>query len=565
MSGMTAFSQDVEPLADKESRKKFFEGFYKADPFSIHGNVGLNLRSYQAAGTENRQAPFMWYLGGQMNVSIYKINIPLSVLLTAQSLTYSHPFHQGAYTNRFTRIGASPYYRWIKLHFGHRYMDFSPLTVANHTFLGAGIELTPGKFRSAFFYGLLAKTEPQDLALQNVNLQIFKRKGWGMKLGYGTRERFLDLIVFKARDKPNAVDPLNQDTAYIFQNENMVIGLNGQTMLFKKLRLNLEVASSAFTKDVADPETDSKRFLHPSFMIRPRTSTVFRSAVNAGIQYQYKILTLGLAYRRVDPEYRSLGAYFFNNDLENITGIAGVSLFKSRVRLNGSLGRQRNNLYGDKSTQFNRTIGSIDAQYSSGPFTMGLDFSNYTANIDYVLNQDLDSLNAVIVTRQLGLNTSYVITAENKNRHTISGNFSVQDITDDVEDLNRSAESQMLNGLLSYLFATGENGWKLNTRLSYNRNRLSGLTIDRYGIGAGAQKDLIPKKWSLGFDANYYNSTGESLENQTLNLRGNTLFKPGKHHRLDLSALLLNRFRASGVNARNFRETTLMLTYTYSF
>ncbi len=129
--GAQVCAQDVAPLTSKESRQKFFADFYKSDPFSIHGSLALNLRSYTADGIGNRQAPFMWYLGGQANVAIYKINIPLSVLLSAQSFTYSHPFHRDAYRNRFTRIGASPYYKWIKLHFGHRYMDFSPLTVAN--------------------------------------------------------------------------------------------------------------------------------------------------------------------------------------------------------------------------------------------------------------------------------------------------------------------------------------------------------------------------------------------------------------------------------------------------
>lgn len=562
----SAVGQDIEKYIDKEGRKAFFAGFTEGDPFGVSGSFGLNLRSYTASGIENRQAPFIWFLSAQVNVKIYKLNIPFSALATAQSLTYSHPFHKDAFKNRFTRIGASPYYKWVKLHFGHRSMNFSPLTVANHMFLGAGVELTPGLYRFAAFYGSMARTEPQDLSLLQPNTVVFNRTGWGAKVGYGNSENFLDLIVFKAKDAPGNTVPTSLDSARVFRNENMVTGLNGQVTLLKKIRLSMELSSSAFTKNAEDPKLSGSPIVHPEFIIKKRTSTSYRYALNSNIQYQLDALTLGLTYRRIEPDYRSLGAYFFNDDLENLTANAGFGLFKNKVHVSGSAGIQRNNLRGTKATRFSRTIGSLDINYSLQKFNIGFNYSNYTSNIDYVLNLDQDSLNAVVVTQQAALNGSYTTVTPDKNRHTFAASVSMEEVTDNVQNVDISAASKMLNGALNYVFSTDGDVWKISARLNYNQNELSQILVNRYGLGAGLEREIISKVWSLGLDANYFNTEGKSISNQTINLRVNSLFKIGKHHRLDFSLLLLDRFKSNtSSTSPNFNETTAILNYIFSF
>lgn len=558
--------QNVEQFTQKEGLKNFFKDFKQGDPFKITGNLGLNTRSYFASGIENRQSPFIWFLNGQVNIKVYRLNIPFSALATAQNLTYAHPFHTNAYTSRFTRIGASPYYKWAKLHLGHRAMNFSSLSVANHMFLGAGTELNPGKWRLGGFYGRMARTEPLDLSLLEPNRVVFDRTGWGAKVGYGTSTNFLDLIVFKAKDGTPSLLPTNLDSAKVFQNENMVTALNGQATVLKRLRLGLEISSSAFSKNAQDPVVSERHLIHPSFVMQQRTSTVYRYALNTTAQYQFEVFSLGLNYRRIEPEFRSLGAYFFNDDLENMTANTGFGLFKNKVRVNGSGGIQRNNLRGTRATRFNRTIGSLDINYAVKSFNIGLNHSNYTSKIDYVLNLDLDSLNAVVITRQTALNGSYTLTGKSKNRHTFSANIALEGVTDDVQEVDLSAASSMFTTGLNYTLSTAEDRWRINGRLNYNENELSNLRVQRYGAGGGVQREVIPKKWSVGFDLNYFNSIGENIDNQTINGRFNSPLTINKHHRLDVSLMYLYRFKTNaGSQSPNFRETTGMLNYIYSF
>jgi hypothetical protein len=567
--GNNAFSQNIEEIGLKDDIKNFFKGFKEADPFKMSGSLGLSTRSYFALNTMDRQAPFTWNLNARLNMSVYKIRIPVSAVVSAQNATISHPFTQetvdGFANRRFNRIGASPYYKWAKLHLGHRNMNFSPFTLANHTFLGGGIELTPGKIRFAAFYGGMAKAEPRDLALLGLNREIFNRRGFGVKAGYGNTKNFIDLILFSAKDQENQFAPINLDSATVFRNDNAVLGINSQVTVFEKVQLKLEIASSGFTKNAVDPISDVIQTSIPDFLLTPRTSTTYRTAINAGVNFQLGIVNLGAGYKRVEPDYRSLGTYFFNDDLEDYTISMSMGLFKNKVRINGSGGLQRNNLFGEKATQYSRAIGTVNVGYSVNKLNLGFNYSNNSSAIDYVLNAELDSLNAIVVTNNIGLNAAYSIISENSNQHLFSLNFSVQGVTDEVEEVDRSAASQMLNAIFSYRYSPKESVWKYNARLSYNQNELSQVLINRYGGSLGLDRQLIPDKWSLALSTNYFYSQGETRNTQTLTIRLNSPFRINEHHRLDLGVNYLNRLDSRSTGIGDFQEYIGTINYVYTF
>lgn len=47
---------------------------------------------------------------------------------------------------------------------------------------------------------------------------------------------------------------------------------------------------------------------------------------------------IGVAYKRVDPEYRSMGAYFFQNDIEQFTLTPQIRLDSGRVSITANVG-----------------------------------------------------------------------------------------------------------------------------------------------------------------------------------------------------------------------------------
>lgn len=572
--------EDVESLGEqgffKEYFKGLFQGFTSGEPLTVSGGFGINTRTYSAWGLDDkRQPPFYWVMNANLNISVYnKLNIPFSALISVDRREFTPPPVPGVpniketVTNRFNRIGASPYYKWIKLHGGHRNMTFSKFTLSNLTYLGGGAELTPGKFRVAAMYGRLAEAEPQDLSLTQPNIPVFRRMGYGTKIGYGTSDHFIDFVYFKGWDDTKSIPEVKPQE--VFANENVVLGLKGQTKLFKKFTVKLDLAKSALTPNIQDTLTDNSTFPFPDFLIKERTSTTYRRALETGVDYQAEGFNIGVNYRRIDPEYKTLGAYFFNNDIEDFTGRASWGMFKQQLQFNVSAGLQRDNLDDSKVSTLTRFIGSADVNFSKDDYSLGFNYSNYSSDIQYVLDQDLDSLNVVVVTQDLGFTGSYILPSKDKEkiRQTITATTNFQTVNDDLTNASESSDSRMMNANLMYAITFTESKWGINANCNYNTNELSMIDTKRWGAGFGITKSLLENKMNLGFNLNYFQAkvnTITILNNNTLNIRLNSTYALKNNHKFNFNYTLLNRVKKGNGSTDSFTEGIANLGYQYNF
>src|SRR5690606_16226055 len=71
-----------------------------------------------------------------------------------------------------------------------------------------------------------------------------------------------------------------------------------------------------------------------------------------------------VGYERIDPQYRTLGAYYFNNDLENITVNGATAILQGKLNLAANAGTQRDNLDNTKVSTMRRVVGSFNAGYA---------------------------------------------------------------------------------------------------------------------------------------------------------------------------------------------------------
>ena len=110
-------------------------------------------------------------------------------------------------------------------------------------------------------------------------------------------------------------------------------------------------------------------------------SSDYYTALRSSLSFAAKFYSLKLEYRRIAPKYRSMGAYFFNNDLENITFTPSFRFFKNKVSLSGSIGLQRDNLRNSKKATSMRTIGSVNLSVNPVDiFGIDINYSNYSVN-----------------------------------------------------------------------------------------------------------------------------------------------------------------------------------------
>jgi hypothetical protein len=81
----------------------------------------------------------------------------------------------------------------------------------------------------------------------------------------------------------------------------------------------------------------------------------------------------------VEPDYNSLGAYYFTTDIENWTIAPSFDVFDNMLRVSGSIGIGRDNLLDTKLAETSRLIGSANVGWSpSETFGVDAQFTNYS-------------------------------------------------------------------------------------------------------------------------------------------------------------------------------------------
>ncbi|MEO9853014.1 MAG: hypothetical protein ABJE80_22240 [Reichenbachiella sp.] len=521
----------------------------------VSGGISAQNRFYMANGIEGRQDPYIWTLSGRLNFSIFGIAVPLSGTLTSQNTSFAQPYN---------RLSIKPSYKWAKAHIGYSNMTYSTYTLAGHTFLGGGLELNPGKIRVAATYGRFASAVPIDIATNQAFVPSFNRIGYGGKVGYGDDSNYVDFMFFSARDDEDSWDVI-PDSTTVFPGENKVLGVAWKFSKVKNLSLSGEFARSAYTTDIRD-ESVGNDALFSAFGLDKKVSTVIRNAFKFSTSYSLSGHTLSGTYERIDPDYQTMGAYFFNNDMENITAAYATSIFKKKLALSVNGGLQRNNLFGTEQSESSRTIAAGNIVYAQNPFSIGMSFSNYSAQVRYVLNSALDSLNAVVVTKATSVYGTYMLGGKSKDSHVFSVNLSRQSVSDDFASADRSSNNLVMTGTFNYTVKLSSINTDMSVRFNYNKNDLGGIVTTRLGPGVSAKRNFFNDKLTTQTSLNYFSSEG----NKTFNalLTGSMQLKSSHTISANISFIqrtIVTSSTEETSSSTSYGETIATINYAYRF
>ena len=285
-------------------------------PFEIRGALSASLQFYGSNGIANRRQPFTWYLTGSPVLKIYDMTFPFTLTVSEQERRFSQPFNQ---------YGVSPYYKALKLHLGYRNVRFSDYTLAGANFLGAGIELTPKNYRLGFVYGQFARAIEEDASGQDARYQYlrptYQRLGMAFKLGFGQPKAYLDFSIFKAKDVVGSITKPT-DKSRILPMENLALGVKNHLSFFKqKLTFDFDLGVSLLTRNILNTTLENPQPWQKTFLkfMKVNASTNFFTAATVATGFSFKGGGIRIGYQRIDPDYQSLGAYFFGN-VVNIVG-----------------------------------------------------------------------------------------------------------------------------------------------------------------------------------------------------------------------------------------------------
>ena len=528
-------------------------------PFTVNGSLGLNTSFYNASGIPDRQTPFALGVNANATLTVYGISMPFSFTW------YSN--EKAGFRQPFNQFGISPTYRWLTLHLGYRNVSFSEFTLNGHTFLGAGLEARPGKFRLAAVYGKFNETSQYDLLMAD-SIPKLTRLGWAGKIGYGTEKTFVDISMLRIGDNKKNFIP-SDDPQFPVPAQNMALGLTSRISLTSKLILNVDGSLSFLTSNsslgTSDTINDRLMMLASNLISINPTSQRF-SAIKTSLTYNFsKNVSSGFEYRRIDPGFQSMGSYFFNNDLELITFNQSVSLLESKFRARGSIGMQRDNLDGSKNSTSRRMIGSLSGNYAiDDNWAVDLSYNNYSTNQKAVKNIVDNSLMVFQVNHSLLLSPRFM-KASQSFAHLVMLNLNWMILNDKNSQTSDMTDTDTKVAMLMY--SLGIVKQKINVSLGANytkmvnqnyTNQLAGGTL---GISSSLLKDKLTLNWNNAYMINKLNGDSGIIFNTSLN--SNYRFLP--RHSVTLNwNLIKNSFADSSV-VPSYNEIRGDLGYAFTF
>ncbi|MCT4637304.1 MAG: hypothetical protein N4A72_06315 [Bacteroidales bacterium] len=536
-------AQDIEQVA-------------KSPILTTNGGISFNQIGKYSPQTSNND-PYSYYLSGNINANLFGVvNLPFSFAFTNNKFTSNLP-------QPFNRFSISPSYKWVTTHIGYTSMNFSPYTLAGHDFLGGGVELSPGKsIKVSAMYGRLKRSvDPDTIGTE----PSFRRMGGGFKIDYMNKNIDVSFNIFKAKDDVNSITFRTKDSIFIKPQDNLTGSMKVNIKLIKNLSVVTEYAASFLNHDISNNQSSN-------FFIEKDGDMSYYYALKSSIVQTSKLGQIGASYERVSPNYKTLGAYYFNNDFENITANFTTTI-KKRINLAMDIGYQRDNLEQQKLNTSSRMIysGNLNAKITKR-LNAGVNVSNLKSFVhitdiyDRLTQtnkfQNLDTLNFTRLDLTISSHTNYIIEASKRRRQNINMTFTYQKASEQQGDDKSYTGSEIYNTSLSYLFSMIPQRLNISTTLNYNRNQMPKTTMNVGSVNLSVQKAFFGSlKTALTATYSKSANTEETIAD-IVNLRLTGGYNVNKKHTINLSLAMVNNTGIQGT--RTMYSANLAYNYIFS-
>jgi hypothetical protein len=571
-----ATAQKIDNLEDldlskyKGQLKERIKKIKESEPLIVNGGLSVNnVLTYMSQG-ENPQ-PYSFVVSGNLVFTIKGYKLPFSFNYSNWKFSNTNPsfrFNRFSFKPKIPKLG-------LNLIIGDGSITFSPYTLNGFQFNGLGGERTVGKFKIQAMTGRFLLAVPEDTT--NQITPSFKRWGTGIKVGYTNNNRKIGIAAFYASDNKNSI-PIPQKEAYWFvrPKENLALSIEGGLPLAKQLTWEGEIATSIITENSAIDDTKGMtRNPLAKLLKNSNATTKVYGAMKSNINYIIgEEGMIGVGYERVEPNYHTLGAYYFTNDFENITINAQ---HRGKVNIGLNTGMQYDNLDNKKGSSSGRMVvaGNMSFKVIEDMDVM-MNYSNFQS-FTFVrtgferINQatpfeNIDTLNFSLLSQNAMANVNYAMTKDTARPQSLSMNLNYMESdsrrsgTTITPQLNNG--SKFLNGAMNYSIIFPQKNLSLAVGIngSFNYGGLTNTTT--VGPLITAMKSFFDKKVNTtgALAYNISKNTDVKQEVFTMNLGVNTTLQ--KQHNLTFNLLGQQRLG-------NRTPAVLMLTatigYNYTF
>ena len=530
-----------------------------SNPFELSGNISVGTSFNKTFNRENRRSPFAYYISANPTFSFYGIQVPIS---------FTYRDQQGSLSQPFNRYLINPTYKWVSLHIGNTRIAMNPYVMSGQVIKGVGVELTPEKIRFSAVYGNLENPLAQIDSVVGgaVLLESYKRRAFATKIGFGSSTNFVDLTAFKAKDDISNMNVQEVNDRAVKPEDNAVIGLSSSVSPVKWMTFRFNAAASAHTSNqvtsnVLQSEELTEAKQQYDQVVTLNLSSKLQYAGDASLDFRFKKFGFGGEYKRVQPFYKSLGTYYFQEDYENILAKLNFKLFKSKIRVNARGGVQRNNLSKLRSSTNIRQIVNTSISYMpSSKFLISVRYSNMQSDRNPNVTAINDSLRITKTVGSFGGVTRFGFgPKEKKSALSLSANY--QNLQDVLSTTSSTNEINNYNGALTYSVRLKEKNMNLSSSLLGNQNVIDTLSRTRIGGSIQCRLKVSQKKITLnsnvGYMMNMLNGAGDG---GTITLRIGASYSKKKSITTGFNLNYINRI--GGTSSFSEFRGTLRVSYS---
>ncbi len=531
-------------------------------PVVFGGGLNLQTGFYSMHGAKARQPEITYVVSGSPVLNIYGVVLPFSFTFSNYQRDFRQPFNQ---------FGLSPTYKWVTLHLGYRNISYSQFGMAGYTLLGAGVELKPKKFRFAFLYGRSQKAVADDTSktitnnLNDINYPAYKRMLTVAKIGYGTENNFLDLHFLQGKDDSTSL-AFTPITTQVLPSKNKVFGSTNRFSFFnKKLVWQAEGAVSAYTRDIRFANLDLGNENATTF-IGANISTQVNYAYEAQLNYNEPGFGIGAKYRKVTPDYKSMGAYYFQTDFEQVLGNIRFNLIKNRLRISASGGIQNDNLLNKKIATTQRNIYNANVSFNpTAKFGLDMSYANFGTSQRAGTRNLSDTATINQINNSINIVPRYII-ANEKRVFSCIGIFGRQSLDDRNRFTKTLTQVEMLFANLIFMRSGVQKKISFTAGLNYSSSKSAVGTIGLTGIMGGISKNFKEDKITNDLNASINASTFNSEQNGYVgNIQYTISWKVAKQHTVSMMLNGLFNESKNVLAGGSFQEYFVKMNYGFTF
>ena len=475
-----------------------------------------------------------YFLSGNINLQWNKLVIPASFNYSDRKFQFSQ-----AYT--FNQGSINPSYKWASAQIGITNSNFSPYSLNGHQYTGIGLNLRPSKWDIQLMGGRLLKATSED----TLTGPQFTRMGYGAKVAVQLWEELrIGTTFFYAEDRENSLanTERNFNGLPINPSSNLVVGLDLLLRPTDFIEWKINYHNSLLNESRGDSlENIPLRNSPAGWFLQPKAGSRVYNALKTDLNFKLGTAILGLGYEKIDPDYRTLGGYYFVNDLKNYTLNFSNSFFKQQWTLSSSIGLQEDDIASTKSTSQRRFIGTVNSQIRlKNNLSISSSYSNLQSfmfirdafqEVTQVPGIPIDTLDY----SQISQNFQTSVQKRFRERETYQSGIGLQFNLADAQGRNgpilrEETQSRISNLTFRYNIALLQSNTDIGASLTFNQNAYSMGTTRSLGPGIQLSQSLLEDKIKLSLNTNilFSSRNGESINAYNTFMNGS--FQPSKKH-----------------------------------